>query len=117
MMQCPRCGSSLSAARAGSLETDICPSCAGIWFDQFELSRVDEAHELLGAFLIDELVPRDRLLVATSSRVRCPRDRDVVMMRRRFSPEQPIMIDECPACGGIWLDADELRSIRALSDR
>jgi len=26
------------------------------------------------------------------------------------------MIDECPACGGVWLDADELDAIRALSE-
>jgi Zn-finger nucleic acid-binding protein len=115
-MQCPRCGNSLATVRAGSLETDICQSCAGIWFDRFELNKVDETHELLGEFLLDELVPRDRLLVATSSRLRCPRDTDVVMMRRRFSPEQPIMIDECPACGGVWLDADELSAIRSLSE-
>jgi Zn-finger nucleic acid-binding protein len=115
-MQCPRCGKSLSTVRVGSLETDICHSCAGIWFDRFELSKVDEAHEVLGEFLLEELVPHDRLLVATSSRLRCPRDTDVVMMRRRFSPEQPIMIDECPACGGVWLDADELSAIRALSE-
>ena len=115
-MQCPRCGKNLSTVRVGSLETDICHSCAGIWFDRFELSKVDEAHEVLGEFLLEELVPHDRLLVATSSRLRCPRDTDVVMMRRRFSPEQPIMIDECPACGGVWLDADELSAIRALSE-
>ena len=115
-MQCPRCGENLSTVRAGSLETDICRSCAGIWFDRFELSRVDDAHDLLGDLLLDELVPRDRRLVGTTSRLRCPRDADVVMMRRSFSPEQPIMIDECPACGGVWLDADELSAIRGASE-
>ena len=116
-MQCPRCGKSLTTVRVGRLEVDICDSCAGIWFDRFELSNVDEAHELLGEFLLNDLIPRDRLLVATSSRLQCPRDTGVAMMRRRFSPEQPIMIDECPACGGVWLDADELSAIRALSAR
>ena len=116
-MQCPRCGKSLTVVRVGPLEADICHSCAGIWFDRFELSKVDEAHELLGEFLLDELLPHDRPLVATSSRLRCPIDTDVAMMRRSFSPEQPIMIDECPACGGIWLDADELSAIRALSEK
>ena len=115
-MQCPRCGNSLSTIRAGSLETDICNGCAGIWFDHLELSKVDEAHELLGEFLVDELATRDRMLVATSPRINCPRDADVVMLRRKFSPDQPIMVDECPACGGVWLDADELDAIRALSE-
>lgn len=115
-MLCPRCGNNLSTVRAGSLETDICNSCAGIWFDRFELSKVDEAHELLGEFILDEFLPRNQSLVVTSSRLRCPRDTDVVMMRRSFSPKQAIMIDECPACGGVWLDADELSAIRALSE-
>jgi len=115
-MRCPRCGTSLSTVRVGSLETDICDSCAGIWFDRFELSKVDEAHELLGEFLLEGLVSRDRLLISQSPRLQCPRDADVVMMRRKFSPKQPIMIDECPACGGVWLDAGELDAIRGLSE-
>jgi Zn-finger nucleic acid-binding protein len=107
---------SLSTVQVGSLESDICQSCAGIWFDRFELSKVDEAHELLGEFLLAELVTSHRPLVTTSMRLRCPRDTDVVMMRRSFSPKQAIMIDEGPACGVVWLDADELSAIRALSE-
>jgi len=95
---------------------DICQSCAGIWFDRFELSKVDEAHELLGEFLLHDSIPSERVLVATSSRLQCPRDTDVVMMRRSFSPGRPVMIDECPACGGVWLDADELSEIRGLPE-
>ena len=115
-MKCPRCGDGLACVRVGTLESDVCHSCAGIWFDRFELSRVDEAHELLGDLLLDELVPGERVLVATSGRLRCPVDTDVVMMRRRFKPGESIMIDECPACGGVWLDGDELRQIRALPE-
>ena len=36
------------------------------------------------------------------------------MMRRYFSPKRQIEIDECPKCGGIWLDAEELEGIRDL---
>ncbi len=36
------------------------------------------------------------------------------MMRRFFSPKKQIEIDECPDCGGIWLDAEELDGIRRL---
>ena len=37
---------------------------------------------------------------------------DVVMLRRKFSASVPVDIDECPQCGGIWLDSDELARIR-----
>jgi Zn-finger nucleic acid-binding protein len=36
------------------------------------------------------------------------------MMRRYFSPRTQIEIDECPGCGGIWLDAEELEGIRSI---
>jgi Zn-finger nucleic acid-binding protein len=34
------------------------------------------------------------------------------MLRRAHSPANPIRIDECPECGGVWLDTDELAAIR-----
>ena len=52
------------------------------------------------------------VLVDHSVRLSCPRHRDVVMLRRRFSTAVPVEIDECPQCGGVWLDSDELAQIR-----
>jgi Zn-finger nucleic acid-binding protein len=34
------------------------------------------------------------------------------MLRRWFSRKREVEIDECPACGGHWLDAGELAKIR-----
>ena len=34
------------------------------------------------------------------------------MMRHFTSVERKVTIDECAECGGIWLDAGELRAIR-----
>jgi Zn-finger nucleic acid-binding protein len=34
------------------------------------------------------------------------------MLRRAFSRSVPVQIDECPECGGFWLDTDELARIR-----
>ena len=45
-------------------------------------------------------------------RLRCPKDPDVVMMRRFYSPKRQVEVDECPACGGIWMDAGELAAAR-----
>ena len=46
--------------------------------------------------------------------VNCPKCKDIVMMRRFYSPKHIVEIDECPGCAGIWLDAGELDLIRAL---
>jgi Zn-finger nucleic acid-binding protein len=38
----------------------------------------------------------------------------MVMMRHFFSVKKEIEVDECPNCGGFWLDAGELENIRNL---
>src|ERR1044071_6617213 len=42
VMQCPACFNELSPFHVGSVAVDVCQgSCGGIWFDAFELQRVD----------------------------------------------------------------------------
>jgi Zn-finger nucleic acid-binding protein len=113
-VKCPRTGERLSKLRLGQLEVDVSPGCAGVWFDRFELSKVDDLREVQGEVLVEHLSEQSHALLNTATRLRCPRDTDVVMMRRYFSPKGHIEIDECPACGGIWLDAGELEAIRGL---
>ena len=46
MMKCPACSRELAEVQVGSLLVDVCQGgCGGIWFDAFELQRMDEAHE------------------------------------------------------------------------
>lgn len=113
-MKCPRTGEPLLRRTFGDLEVDISPGCGGIWFDQFELPKVTHKHQELGELLVEHLREHANPFVDTAPRLNCPRDTDVVMMRRYFSPKQQIEIDECPKCGGIWLDAEELEKIRDL---
>jgi Zn-finger nucleic acid-binding protein len=35
-------------------------------------------------------------------------------MRHFFSVKKKVELDECPGCGGFWLDAGELSKIRSL---
>jgi Zn-finger nucleic acid-binding protein len=42
----------------------------------------------------------------------CPRCDQIVMMRHFYSPRRRVEVDECPNCGGFWLDAGELALIR-----
>jgi hypothetical protein len=93
---------------------DVCDGgCGGIWFDHFELQKLDEKSESAGAELLD--VRRDPgVVVDPAERYRCPRDTDdVVLMRHFWSVKREVTIDECPECGGIFLDAGELPRIRA----
>lgn len=113
-MKCPRTGEPMITRNVGGVEVEISPACGGVWFDRFELQKVDEAHEEVGDMLVEHLDTYHRTLEPTAPRLKCPRDTDVVMMRRYFSPKRQIEIDECPACGGVWLDAEELAGLRSL---
>jgi hypothetical protein len=92
---------------------DVCRSCGGIWFDQHELHKVDEAHEEAGELLALAAEAERRPTVSADKR-QCPRCDGIPMMRHFFSVKHEVEVDECPTCGGYWLDCGELRSLRGL---
>ena len=76
------------------------------------LQRVDEEHEAAGEPLLH--IHRDERLVVDPSRKReCPRCAGVKLHRHFFSAKRRVEVDQCPNCGGYWLDAGELALIRA----
>src|SRR5215212_10048016 len=92
---------------------DFCRGgCGGIWFDRYELMKVDESRETAGKELLD--IERDPAVVVDyTKRLSCPKDPGVVMMRHFSSVKRRVTLDECPSCGGFWLDAGELAAIRS----
>jgi len=112
-MECPACGKALQAMTVKDVTVDVCRGgCGGIWFDNFELKKFDESHETAGQALL-QIEKDPNLRVDHSRRRNCPKCRDVVMMRHFFSVKRQVEIDECPSCGGIWLDSGELGQIRS----
>ena len=48
-MENPVCANALTTMAVGRITVDACErSCGGIWFDRYELMRVDESHESAG---------------------------------------------------------------------
>ena len=111
-MNCPACDHQLTTKTVHNLTVDVCErGCGGIWFDWFELQKVDEPNEKAGELLLN--IEKDpRITVQIQKNRKCPRCTDVVMMRHFFSTQMTVPVDECPKCGGFWLDAGELKSIR-----
>lgn len=111
-MKCPRCPRELESLCVGGVDVDVCRhGCGGIWFDHWEIQRFDDpedvADQLLAGIEVDLSLDVD-----LTRRVSCPRCDDTVLMRRPYSKEIHVFIDECPSCGGIWLDYGELFAIR-----
>ena len=112
-MKCPACFNELTELQVGSLTVDACQGgCGGIWFDAFELQQVDEERETAGEPLLH--IQRDERLVVDLSRKReCPRCAGIKLHRHFLSAKRQVEVDQCPNCGGYWLDAGELAQVRA----
>lgn len=112
-MICPTCNSRLSEVSIEGITLDVCKEgCGGIWFDRFELHKMDEPHEFTDENLVDLLSTESKVNSDQTKRHNCPKCKDVVMMRNFFSAMKEIEVDHCPKCAGYWLDEGELFHIR-----
>lgn len=108
-MNCPACGNVLGNLVAGNLALDVCRSgCGGVWFDNFELRRIDDT----AAAALTSLWRDPAMHVDHKKKRTCPKCAGQAMFRRFFSRQKTVEIDECPNCAGVWLDGGEFDSIQ-----
>lgn len=111
-MKCPACGNELTQMVAGGITVDACKGgCGGIWFDRFEPGKVDLPSQSAGEALL-HIERSPAIKVDPSQRRKCPRC-NMIMMQHFFDVKRQVVVDECPKCAGIWLDAGELATIRS----
>ncbi len=107
-MKCPAGKNPLREKNAGDMTLDMCyGGCGGIWFDATELERVSAR----AATTLHSIwnVPRTNVKL-TEPRM-CPRCPEQKLDCKWFSDLKRVEIDQCPKCGGIWLDAGEFSRI------
>jgi Zn-finger nucleic acid-binding protein len=111
-MECPACSQTLDSREAAGISLDVCSGgCGGVWFDQFEFRKFDEAYEEAGTWLL-ELTGVRRVSGGSGASLVCPRCDGSVLHRHFFSTNRRVEVDECPTCAGVWLDVGELRELR-----
>lgn len=110
-MECPACDNQLHTETHHDVELDVCGHCGGMWFDNFEVKKFDEAHEKADSLL--EIAFKDDVQLDSSRDRKCPKCTDIILRRHFFGSKRKIEIDECASCGGVWLDQGELKEIRA----
>jgi Zn-finger nucleic acid-binding protein len=109
-MDCPKCRHALSEFKTHEgVIIDICDSCKGVWFDRGEVAAYADLTRDIPEL---QQVWRN----ATVTRNPCPRCR-VPLEEMQYSTQDPLLIDRCPACGGIWLDSGELGKVMELAQR
>ena len=94
------------------IKVDVCEGgCAGVWFDWFELKKVDEPHEAAGEALM-HVNRNPAVKLHEDGKRTCPRCDGVPMLRHFASVKREVQVDECPNCAGFFLDHGELNAIR-----
>ena len=108
VMKCPSCKSPLREKDADGMTVDMCyGGCGGIWFDAKEIEHLTaraaaSLHSIWQA-------PVGKLNLAEPRR--CPRCEEQLLERKWFSDLKKVEIDQCPQCGGVWLDAGEFSRV------
>jgi len=107
-MKCPACKNPLLEKSAGGMTVDICyGGCGGIWFDARELERVTAR----AANTLHTIWQVANKPVKRSGPRLCPRCSEQTLERKWFSDIKSVELDQCPTCGGVWLDAGEFSRI------
>lgn len=111
-MNCPACGTAMTEMTVAGVKIDACQGgCGGLWFDRFELAKVEKAGQSAGAELLD--IEKSATNTSSNDGPRhCPRD-GTPMTRHFASVKRVVQIDECAQCRGVFLDAGELTTIEA----
>lgn len=104
-MNCPKCASEelVNSQVLGNIPLDHCVGCGGIWFDKEELEKL--LRQSQGA-LPAEL----ELIDPKAEGLACPRCRGKMSRGGLVNPL--LLVDKCPSCGGVWLDARELALLK-----
>jgi Zn-finger nucleic acid-binding protein len=111
-MICPVCAQEMAVKNAGDIPLDVCwGGCGGIWFDAFELARLSQAPPETMEWMAQVPVQEAQI---PAHKLQCPRC-SLPLMRRLFKPAVKVVVDECPGCGGFWLDHGEWDRIQTHS--
>jgi Zn-finger nucleic acid-binding protein len=121
-MKCPNDGGELAKhTYEAEIDVDKCPQCDGIWLDHSELERIQSTRErsyTAEIKQIPDLVGQAYAMALAKAKpvLKCPRC-NRAMERREHGGCSQILIDVCPSCRGIWLDAGETSALEVFFER
>ncbi|GEM_PF-4731651 len=109
---CPDDATSLQIQTLRGLALDVCPECAGLYFDEGELAALQEGGTAALESVEASATPSGLVLIDCETPKRCPGCASL-MCRYAYRYSSDIRLDGCPRCGGIWVQDGELAKIAA----
>ncbi len=103
-MRCPNCNGPTLHEQAARhhVMVDVCSECHGLWLDRGKIYEFTEQPQVLDQQLTRGL--RNR----RPSEHTCPRC--ACALERGLLPDRDATVEQCPQCGGLWFEADQLQN-------
>jgi Zn-finger nucleic acid-binding protein len=109
-IRCPKDAALMERISLGSLSVDHCARCGGMWFDPYELETAVKHKNAAEQIDYGKAEHQYNWSVYRTSKLLCPRDQSPLVTIP--DPRQPhVHIDVCRSCGGVLLDAGELKDL------
>lgn len=100
----------MSEQIAHGIRIDVCLTCAGIWFDDGELTQLQKTGLEAMAEVEDRFVPMGAAKSGAKERP-CPVCAGVLLEEYAYLYSTPVKIDGCPVCYGVWIQDGELKQM------
>ncbi|OVE79239.1 hypothetical protein BVY01_03005 [bacterium I07] len=108
---CPKCNDTeMDKVNFDNVEVDRCTKCFGIWLDYGELEAMMRKE---GSEWVD-IGGEEADMAQMGHIMTCPHCK-IHMDATRDDVQKHIVFEKCPECGGIFLDAGELKDLKGIT--
>ena len=111
--RCPACGGGLSSTTYEGVPIERCTNCAGVILAKKKLRRIQIRKEIT----IPSALYKDNSIEEINKQFQAEAERicrvcGQTMIKKFYSSNYPVVIDECQKCKLIWLDQSELEKLQ-----
>jgi uncharacterized protein len=121
-MRCPKDGTTLGRrVYEANIEINECPQCSGIWLDRNELEQiqntVEKDHSVKAELTFNKGAKAFHVQnQLDENRLGCPNCKEL-MFKKEHGFTSQVVVDLCPFCKGLWLDAGELQELEIFFEK
>ncbi|HZU37578.1 MAG TPA: zf-TFIIB domain-containing protein [Gemmataceae bacterium] len=107
MSLCPRCRTTLNAQQHGDISLERCERCGGYWMSGEDLKTLVDLNRAPAREASTEVSSRRTEWQDPASCWQC----GLPLEAFTYAGDSGVVLDKCPGCGKLWLDAGELERV------
>ena len=113
-MKCPACQNELHEIVVAGIKVQACRGeCGGLWFDRFQLKKIQALKPGIGQSLLT-IERAEGVKIYRGAEHTCPACETTLLYRHFFSVDGNAEINQCSKCRGFWIDLAGLAKLQSL---